>query len=108
MTRAISPGKLDVHNEREIIVGQSYTEEFKQQVIQESRETGNAAMVARRYQLSPSMVRRWTRTTTKAQHQADDVMTWVDENERLKRLLGEKDLQLAVLQDLLRKKGIRP
>lgn len=36
-------------------------------------------------------------------------MTVVDENERLQRLLGDEDLQIAVLQDLLLwKKGIRP
>lgn len=89
-------------------MGKTYTEEFKQQIIQEARDTGNAAIVARRHPRSPSMIRRWIRTATQTQHQADDVMTVVDENERLKRLLGEKDLQSAVLQDLLRKKGLLP
>lgn len=87
-------------------MSQVYSAEFKQQIIQAARDTGNATLVARRHQLSPSMVRRWIRTVTQSQHQTDDVMTVVDENERLKRLLGEKDLENAVLKDLLRKKGI--
>ena len=85
-----------------------YAKELKQQVVQEARDTGNATMVARRHQLSPSMVRRWVREAIQAAHPSTEVMTVVDENERLKRLLGEKDLQIAVLQDLLRKKGILP
>ncbi|NMP24262.1 transposase [Sulfobacillus harzensis] len=85
----------------------SYTPEFKAQVVREARETGNASLVARRHQLKPEMVRRWTREATKAAHPNPDALSLADENERLKKLLGERDLQLAVLQDLLRKKGIR-
>ena len=44
----------------------------------------------------------------KARHQDDSPLTLVDENERLKTWLGERDLQIAMLQDLLRKEGIRP
>ena len=89
-------------------MSQNYSPELKQQVIQEARETGNAALVARRHHLSPGMVRRWVREALKTQHGNLQDMTVVDENERLKKLLGEKELQIAVLQDLLRKKGIRP
>lgn len=85
----------------------SHSKELKQPVIQETRDTGNASLVARRHQLSPGMVRRWVREATTTMHAGQDVMPFLDENERLKRLLGEKDLQIAVLQDLLRKKGIR-
>ena len=87
---------------------QTYSAEFKQQVVQEAQDTHNATLVARRHQISPSMVRRWVRETMKARHQDDSPLTLVDENERLKTWLGERDLQIAMLQDLLRKKGIRP
>jgi len=30
------------------------------------------------------------------------------ENERLKRILGEKELEIAILRDLLKKRGSRP
>ncbi|PHJ38514.1 transposase IS3 [Desulforamulus profundi] len=38
-----------------------YTNDFKQQVIQEALETGNNAVVARRYDLNSNMVGRWVR-----------------------------------------------
>lgn len=38
-----------------------YTQEFKDQVIKEALETGNSAIVARRYELSGSLVARWVR-----------------------------------------------
>lgn len=35
--------------------------EFKIQVSKEAIETGNASLVARRYELSPNMVNRWVK-----------------------------------------------
>ncbi|HBQ95151.1 MAG TPA: transposase [Sulfobacillus sp.] len=89
-------------------MSQTYSGEFEQQIVQEAQDTHHATLVARRHQIRPSMVRWWVRETVKARHQDDSPMTLVDENERLKKLLGERDLQIAMLQDLLRKKGIRP
>ncbi|WP_274532466.1 hypothetical protein [Sulfobacillus thermosulfidooxidans] len=42
----------------------------------------NATLVAHRYRLSLSMVRRWGREAVKAAHQPHDLMTPADENER--------------------------
>ncbi len=39
----------------------SYTREFKIRVVQEAIETGNNTVVARRYEVHPSMVARWVR-----------------------------------------------
>lgn len=64
---------------------QPYSAEFKQQIVQEAKETGNAALVARRHQLNAGMIRRWIRAAAQAEHGAA-AMPWVDENERLKRL----------------------
>ncbi|SMC07981.1 Transposase [Sulfobacillus thermosulfidooxidans DSM 9293] len=58
--------------------------EFKQQIVQEAQDTQNATLVARRHQLSPSMVRRGVREAVKAAHHPPDLMSLVDENERLK------------------------
>ncbi len=44
-----------------------YTEEFKQQVIKEAMETGNSAVVARRYELNTNMVARWVREFKRGQ-----------------------------------------
>ncbi|WP_242823933.1 transposase [Sulfobacillus thermosulfidooxidans] len=37
-------------------MSQTYSPEFKQQIVQEAQDTQNATLVARRHQLSPSMV----------------------------------------------------
>ncbi len=89
-----------------------YTEEFKQQVIKEAMETGNSAIVARRYDLNTNMVARWVREfkSSKYSHEpgktdARENQQLSQENEKLKKLLGEKDLELAILRDLLKKKN---
>jgi len=97
-----------------------YTEEFKQQVIKEAMETGNSAVVARRYELNTNMVARWVREFKKDKQSLDtgnieakatfnsisqENRKLSHENEQLKKLLGEKDLELAILRDLLKKKN---
>jgi transposase-like protein len=42
-------------------MSQTYSLELKEQVVKEVQDTHNATLVARQHQLSPSMVRRWTR-----------------------------------------------
>ena len=88
-------------------MGQSYSVELKEQIIQEANETGNAALVARRHQLSPGMVRRWVRDGRREVGETQGMVRLADENAQLKRLVVERDLQIAILQDALRKKGTR-
>jgi transposase-like protein len=87
-------------------MSQSYTAEFKTQVIHEVQETQNATLVARRHQLSPSMVRRWSREVRQDTGESAGGLSLAEENAQLKRLVIDRDLQIAVLQDALRKKGI--
>lgn len=97
-----------------------YSVDFKQQVIQEALETGNFSVVARRHDLSASMVSRWVREHKKGKHQPGNGNTRssinIDhvtkenqllfrENEQLKKLLGDKDLEIAILRDLIKKKN---
>jgi transposase-like protein len=89
-------------------MSQSYTAEFKAQVIHEVQETQNATIVARRHQLSPSMVRRWSREVRQDTGKSSEGLSLAEENAQLKRLVIDRDLQIAVLQDALRKKGIHP
>ena len=84
-----------------------YSSEFKDQVVREVQETQNATLVARRHPLSPGMVRRWVRAA-RQQDRENGGMSLVEENAQLKRLIIERDLQIAVLQDALRKKGSHP
>jgi transposase-like protein len=95
-----------------------YTQEFKQQVVQEAVEVGNAAQVARRHDLIPTQVYEWMK---KSKHQewkqtrpdakkvapyAPSLEEFRDieaENDKLKRILGEKDLEIEILRDLVKK-----
>ena len=42
-----------------------YSEEFKEQLIKESQEVGNIALVARRHNLSPTTIYTWIRKAKK-------------------------------------------
>lgn len=90
-----------------------YTQEFKDQVVKESLEVDNAAVVARKRDLSVNMVSRWVRehknqnklvagsSYGNGYNQSSKALE--SENEKLKKLLGEKDLEIAILKDLVKK-----
>jgi len=100
-----------------------YPPEFKLRVAREAAEVGNASEVARRYEVHPTMVSRWLRAYRRDGETAFDpqarrkkmprssdpsanaarVRDVERENEHLKKLLGEKDLEIAILRDLLKK-----
>lgn len=97
---------------------QRYTKEFKQQVIKEAQSVGNVAQVAKRYELATNMVYRWirdekTKSFQATPNNAKKNITYVpspgefrkleDENDHLKKILGEKDLEIAILRDLVKK-----
>lgn len=94
------------------------TKEFKEMVLQEANETNDVAQVARRHEISPKTIYCWKK---QAQHKAWDatspsatkIMTYTptaqefkqieNQNGQLKSLLGEKDLEIAILRDVLKK-----
>ena len=103
-----------------------YPSEFKLRVAREAAAVGNASEVARKYEIHPTMVGHWLKAYRRdgesvfdrarrrgKRHEADgkaDLARMRDierENERLKRLLGENDLELAILRGLLKKETRR-
>jgi transposase-like protein len=91
-----------------------YSDELKELIIKECQETGNVALVARRHEMSPNTIHTWlskyrkngsVKTMPKAkddrqkalEKQLKEVST---ENDRLKRLLADKELELAILREL--------
>lgn len=88
-----------------------YSAEFKNQIVKEVKETGNASLVARKHDLVSGTVTRWVRESKKVNNptisfkysNSKDNDALSKENEQLKKLLGEKDLELAILRDLLKK-----
>jgi len=91
--------------------GKRYPEEFKRQIVKEVEETGNASLVARRHDLVPGTVTRWVRESKKqnelipSSNYSNNInaKSLEEENKQLKKLLGEKDLEIAILRDLLKK-----
>jgi len=92
-----------------------YSQEFKDQVVKECIEVGNAAIVARKNDLSANMVSRWVREHRNQNNIGTGTIpvrigpynqsakALESENEKLKKLLGEKDLEIAILRDLVKK-----
>lgn len=90
-----------------------HSKDFKLQVVKEATETGNNSLVARRYELNPNMVSRWIREYKDGKFGEVDATELPDldskelskENEKLKIILGEKDLEISILRDLIKKKN---
>ena len=91
-----------------------YSDEFKEQVIRECQETGNVAIVARRYEMLANTIHTWIRKyrqrgSVKALPRKEAARTKAIEqrlkevslqNDQLKRLLADKELELAILREI--------
>lgn len=100
-----------------------FTPEFKRQVVEQAIAAGNNTVVARKYDIRPNVVSKWVRqykagqsmqgsspkgnaTHVTQQEHAQLVAENREldkQNAHLKQLLGEKDLEIAILRDLLKK-----
>lgn len=99
-----------------------FTPDLKIRVVNEALETGNTSAVARRHEIHASVLNRWVRDYKESGPDAFSTDKSIDgkgavpslqeygrierENTQLKKLLGEKDLEIAILKELL-KKGSR-
>ncbi|WP_152380558.1 transposase [Paenibacillus brasilensis] len=90
-----------------------HSREFKCQIVKEAIETGNKAAVARRYEIAVNMLHRWVKefeegkygeTSLETIHGLDSKVL-SQENDQLKKLLGEQALEIAILRDLIKKKN---
>ena len=91
-----------------------YSDELKEQIIRECQEVGNVALVARRYEISANTIHTWIkryreRGTAKTLKKngfknlnvmSEQLKRVSTENDQLKRLLAEKELELAILREL--------
>lgn len=97
---------------------QRYPKSFKDQLIKEVQEVGNALSVAKRHGINDKMLYRWIHESKhKAWEEtaadAKKAFTYIPspqefkqiekENDQLKKILGEKDLEIAILRDLVKK-----
>ncbi|MEN1759857.1 transposase [Anoxynatronum sibiricum] len=91
-----------------------YSDEFKEQIIRECQEVGNVSVVSRRHDISANTIHTWIKKyrecgTVKAMNESSasveqqalkQLQKVSTENDRLKRLVAEKELELAILRDL--------
>ena len=93
--------------------GKTYSDEFKEQMLKEVAETGNVTLVARNHGIPSTTINTWikkksnnisARGPQSSNFNSGNYSKEVEkENEKLKKLLGEKDLEIAILKDLFKK-----
>lgn len=99
--------------------GRSYTKELKEEILREVKEVGNVSLVSRRHGISKSTIFTWIKESNNkdeikvkpgrkalvgGEKGLESELTGVTkENDQLKKLLGEKDLEIAILKDLIKK-----
>ena len=76
-----------------------YSDEEKLKIIDEARSSGNIAATAKRYSISDVTVHSWMKKFTKVKPAKD----LLQENKRLRQQLADRDLENAILKDLVKK-----
>ena len=91
-----------------------FTQEFKEQILSECQEVGNVAVVARRHNISPNTIHTLTSKARKTcstkplpadeakrikelEARLERISTEID---RLKRIGAEKELQIAIMEEV--------
>ena len=91
-----------------------YDQEFKEQIVRECQEVDNAALVARRHGISKNTVHSWLQASRRngsvvplpknkeqrLKEAEKRLETLGRENDQLKRIVAEKELELAILREL--------
>ncbi|WP_094545510.1 transposase [Petroclostridium xylanilyticum] len=96
-----------------------FSQEFKEKLIKEALETGNASVVARKYDINPTVVSRWVRDSKKQpqkeiqkkalipyqnlSQEPTDLDSALKQIQQLKGIIGKKELEIEVLSELLKK-----
>lgn len=99
--------------------GRSYTKELKEEILREVQEVGNVSLVSRKHGISKSTIFTWIKqsdkkdeikvkpgrkTLVEGEKELKNELTEItQENDKLKRILGEKDLEIAILKELIKK-----
>jgi putative transposase len=81
-----------------------YTEEEKLQIINEAKTSGNITATAKRYSLSDSSIHGWMRKLEVSKPiKINSSKSDQQEIKRLKRQLADRELECAILKDLVKK-----
>jgi transposase-like protein len=98
-------------------VKHSKFDELRIEVVEEALDRGNVALTARKHGLSPYSLYKWVKEyrdeveiTMSKKKQLENLSTpqtaegWQAKYEQATKLLGEKELEIAILRDLVKKK----
>lgn len=99
--------------------GKSFTKELKEEILREVKEVGNVSLVSRRHGISKSTIFTWIKNSktkdeikikpgrkalVEGDNELESELTEITkENDHLKKILGEKDLEISILKDLIKK-----
>jgi transposase-like protein len=87
----------------------NYTQEFREQIIKEVQNVKDIGVVARKHEIARSTINGWLKKQNSSaaliegKEVTKELKEKEQENDQLKKLLGEKDLEIAILRDLLKK-----
>lgn len=77
---------------------QTFTPEFKAQVLKEVQQVKNVALVARKHNIPSRHIYYWVKADKKTSK-----APYLSENKTLKKELADTKLELLILKDLLKK-----
>ena len=96
-----------------------YDAAFKEKLVKEAIETGNATVVARKYNINPGVVSRWVRDSKNQPYKEVqkkalipyqslsqeplDLDSALKQIHQLTAIVGKKELEIEILSDLLKK-----
>jgi len=85
-----------------------YTKEEKEKILQEVKLTKNRRSVAAKYCISESTIRGWENKLVETAEEPQKDLNKINkaleaENRALKEISAEKDLEIKILKDMLKK-----
>lgn len=79
-----------------------YSKEQRLSIMQEVKETGNRSAVGRKNEISEATIRGWENRINNTESKASKELE--KENKLLKQIIADKELELAILKDVIKKK----
>ncbi|MBU5484065.1 IS3 family transposase [Clostridium sp. MSJ-11] len=99
--------------------GRIYTKELKESILNEVKEVENLSLVARKHGISKSTISTWIKDSKEKDkinvkpgrkhlieeenYLKEEIIKVTQEKNALKKILGEKDLEIIILKELLKK-----
>ena len=81
------------------MIKRKYSDEERLKIIAEAKESGNISATAKRYGIADVTIHGWIRKG----HNSKPKNDLVREVKKLKRLLADRELECAILKDLVKK-----